>query len=84
MLASPQDAVVPVAMGERLHLAAGSIDKRLVHVMGGHEVAFRVDSGIFFRAFREMVGTVAKASGPMSAVPRPDTLTTRAGSGTRG
>jgi len=84
VLASPQDAVIPVAMGERLHLAAGSIDKRLIHVMGGHEIAFRVDSGIFFRAFREMVGTVAKASGPVSAVPRPDTLTTRARSGTRG
>ena len=59
VLHSPQDKLVPLSMGEQLFSAAGSKDRRFVHVEGGHEVAFRVDSAIFFRAFREMVNRVA-------------------------
>ena len=59
ILHSPQDTTVPIAMGDQLFLAAGSKDRRFVHVEGGHDLAFRVDSAIFFRAFREMVNRVA-------------------------
>ena len=59
ILHSPQDAVIPLAMAEQLQLAAGSKDRRFIHVEGGHELAFRTDSAIFFRAFREMVNRVA-------------------------
>ena len=59
VLHSPQDAAVPLSMGEQLYAAAGSTDRRLIHVEGGHEIAFRVDSAILFRAFREMVNRVA-------------------------
>lgn len=83
VLHSPQDRAIPVAMGEQVHLAAGSVDKRLMHVLGGHELAFRVDSGVFFRAFREIVGTVAKAAA-LSTLQASDTLTSRAKSRSRG
>ena len=59
LLHSPQDDVVPLSMGEQLYAAAGSTDRRFIHVEGGHELAFRVDSAIFFRAFRELVHRVA-------------------------
>ena len=84
VLASPQDQLVPMQMGEALHLAAGSTDKRLIHVMGGHALAFKVDSALFFRAFREMIGTVLRESGAVSTVQAPDMPTSRAKSRSRG
>ncbi len=62
VLHSPADSTIPVAMGELIHRAAASPIKRFMHIAGGHNIAFKVDSALFFRAFREMIGTVRAAS----------------------
>ncbi len=76
VLHSPADSTIPVAMGESIHRAAASTIKRFIHVEGGHNLAFRVDSALFFRAFREMVGTVKSATSTAAAAPAADAAVT--------
>ena len=83
VLHSPADSTIPVAMGELIHRAAASTIKRFIHVDGGHNLAFRVDSALFFRAFREMVGTVRAAASTAASAPSADTVHAQAGA-TRG
>ena len=72
VLHSPGDKAVPLAMGERIYAASGSKDRRMMHVAGGHELAFRVDSAIFFRAFREMVNRVTARADSIERLHRRD------------
>ena len=72
VLHSPADSTIPVAMGDQIHRAAASTDKRFMHIEGGHNIAFKVDSALFFRAFREMVGTVNSAASRSAHVPPVD------------
>ena len=80
---SPADSTIPMAMGEALTKAAASTNKRFLQIAGGHNIAFKIDSATFFRAFREMVGTVRSAATTAAIPPAADStaLSTRASRG---
>ncbi len=80
---SPADSTIPLAMGEALTKAAASANKRFVPIAGGHNIAFKIDSATFFRAFREMVGTVRSAATTAATPPAADSaaLSSRASRG---